>query len=131
MLTHGPVDLPARHQTMRAAIDWSYALLSQREQGLFRTVCIFAGAFTLEAAEHMTRLRGEVPSGGTNDASSIVRGLAQLVNQGLVSAPDDGRFAVLQTIREFGLETMLQNGELEEFRRAHLTWCTQLVGKLR
>ena len=129
MLTHGPVDLPARHQTMRAAIDWSYALLSQREQELFRTVCIFAGAFTLEGAEHMTRLRGEAPSGGTNDASSIVRGLAQLVNQGLVSAPDNGRFAVLQTIREFGLETMSQNGELEDLRRAHLTWCTQLIGK--
>jgi non-specific serine/threonine protein kinase len=127
MLADGPVDAPARHRTMRAAIDWSYALLAQREQELFRTVCIFAGAFTLEAVEHITRLRSE-PAPAAEDAGALVRGLAQLVNQGLVSVPEGGRFAVLQTIREFGLETLSQTGELEDLRRAHLSWCTSLVG---
>lgn len=129
LLTHGAVDLPARHQTMQAAIDWSYALLSQSEQALFRTVCIFAGAFTIEAAEHLVRLRSDPASGATEDASFTVRGLAQLVNRGLVSSPDGGRFAVLQTIREFGLDTVSQAGELEDLKRAHLTWCIDLVGE--
>ncbi|HET9660468.1 MAG TPA: LuxR C-terminal-related transcriptional regulator [Thermomicrobiales bacterium] len=127
MLTDGPVDAPARLRTMRAAIDWSYALLSQREQELFRTVCIFVGAFTLEAAERITQIRSDPAPGGSKDDGFILKGLAQLVNHGLVSAPAGGRFAMLQTIREFGLETLAQMGELDDARLAHLTWCTSLV----
>jgi predicted ATPase/DNA-binding CsgD family transcriptional regulator len=129
MLTDGPVDAPVRLQTMRAAVGWSFALLDEREQELFRTLCIFAGGFTLEAAEYLARSRGDPTLYRPEDSGATIKGLAQLVNRGLVRAPVDGRFTMLQTIREFGLELLTATGELDEVRRAHLAWCASLVGE--
>jgi predicted ATPase/DNA-binding XRE family transcriptional regulator len=116
LLTAGPVDLPVRQQALRSAIAWSYDLLSLEERALFRRVSIFSGGFTLPAAEEV--------------ASVTAEGLASLLDKSLIYrvAPatcDDAspRFAMLETIREFGLECLAAVGELASIGRRHLAYC--------
>jgi predicted ATPase/DNA-binding CsgD family transcriptional regulator len=116
LLTAGPRDLPARQQTLRDAIAWSYDLLAPAEQTLFLHLAVFAGSFTIEAAE--TVARGLAPS-----PSSVLDGIAALVDQSLVKSleagDDEPRFAMLDTIREFGVERLDAAGEGEAARRTH------------
>ncbi|CAA9560571.1 MAG: hypothetical protein AVDCRST_MAG70-1633 [uncultured Thermomicrobiales bacterium] len=127
LLTGGPRDVPDRHRTMRAAIAWSYDLLPEGERRLFRTLAVFVGGCTLEAAE-------AVAGGGTGD-TDVLDGIASLVDQSLLGRGEgpDGRerFQMLETIREFGLECLAAAGEEVGARRRHVSWCQALAGAAR
>ncbi|MFL5758913.1 MAG: ATP-binding protein [Thermomicrobiales bacterium] len=111
LLTGGHRDAPERLQTMRHAISWSYDLLTPEEQALLRRLSVFVGGFTLEAA---MAVAADEP---------VLNLLTSLVDKSLVrqtEQPSVGtRFSMLETIREFGLEQLAANGELEVARDAH------------
>ncbi len=121
LLTDGAHDAPERLRTVRAGIAWSYDLLSGPEQALFRHLAVFAGGFPLAAAESVR------PDG----QSWTLDAVAALVDQSLLQrVPTDGgepRFAMLETIREFGLELLVAGGEETVARRIHLTYFRQLA----
>ncbi len=143
LLTGGPRDAPERLRTMRDAIAWSYGLLDADEQRLFRRLAVFAGGFTLEAAEDVSRGVGESGSRADARASSlaasrhpdcstlVLEGISSLVDKSLVHqvaapsvAPGTGesseaRFTMLETIREFALDELARSSEEEAARRAH------------
>jgi excisionase family DNA binding protein len=118
LLTGGPRDQPARLRTMVDAIAWSHDLLSEAEQVLFRRLAVFVGGCTLDAAASV--------AGDWGDA--VLDGVVALVDHqllGRVDQPDGGpdastpRFAMLETIREFGLERLADSGEEGPVRTAH------------
>ena len=117
LLTGGPRDAPARQQALRATIGWSYDLLEPSEQMLFRRLTVFAGGISLEAAEEVASLNGEV---------DVLSGLAALVNESLVrqsqTALGEPRFTMLETVREFGLEALTAASEETEIRTRHAAW---------
>ncbi|MBW3634107.1 MAG: tetratricopeptide repeat protein [Chloroflexi bacterium] len=114
LLTGGPRDAPVRHQTLRAPIAWSFDLLAGAEPVLFRRLAVWAGGFTLDAAEDV---------GGDAALSSVFDTLSSLVDQNLVIERRrlDGeiRFGMLETIREFALEQLAASGEEAAVRDAH------------
>lgn len=124
LLTGGARDLPSRQRTMRGAIAWSYDLLSENERALFRRLAVFAGGFTLEAAEMVCD--------AVNGANlTVLDGLASLAGKSLLerSTGNDGnpRFVMLETIREFGWEQLIAGGEAAVARRDHAAWCLALI----
>jgi len=122
LLTGGPRDAPARQQTLRKAIAWSYDLLSGDEQALFRRLSIFAGGFSMEAAEAVANPRGEL---------NVLDGLDQLSEHSLLrsvtAADGEPRFTMLETIREYGLERLAESGDEEVTRRAHAAFFLTLA----
>ena len=129
-LSDGPVDAPERLRTMRHAIAWSYDLLSPTERALFRRLAVCVGGFTLETAEALCRPLAHDMSltapdvNGTGSGELEVLGLmTALLDQSLLRRvpPSDGepRFAMLETVREFGLETLATSGEERTAREAH------------
>ncbi len=122
LLTGGARDLPARLRTMRAAIAWSYDLLDADEQRLFRRLAVFAGGWTLEAAE-------TVCAGDGGVSLDVLDGLTSLVDKSLVR-PDgarEDRFAMLRTIREYGLERLAESVEAGSVREAHALYYLDLA----
>jgi tetratricopeptide (TPR) repeat protein len=133
LLIGGGRDLPARQQTMRDAIAWSYDLLSAEEQVIFRQLAVFAGGFTLEAAE-------AVAEGGAESRSrderaprpaSVLDLVASLVDKSLLrqdAGPDgEPHYQMLETIREYALEELASSGEMAITRDRHAAWCLALV----
>jgi predicted ATPase/class 3 adenylate cyclase len=119
LLTGGERDRPERQQTMRAAIAWSYDLLNPEEQTLFRRLSVFEGGCTLEAIEAVAM------DGLTTDALDLVDAL---VDHSLLRADEaDGRFQMLETVREFGRELLGQSGEQAEIPDRHATYFLQFV----
>jgi non-specific serine/threonine protein kinase len=120
LLSGGPADQPARLQTMRGAIAWSYDLLSPAEQTLFRRLAVFVGGFTLDAAEAVGGRCAQAPP-------SVLELLTALVDQNLVQrVPGPGhetRFGMLEPVREFGLERLRESWEEASVRNAHTAWC--------
>jgi predicted ATPase/DNA-binding CsgD family transcriptional regulator len=116
LLTNGGRDLPARQQTMRDTIAWSYGLLSEPEQRLFRRLAVFVGGCTLEAAEAIADEQGDL-------GFDVFDGITSLVEKSLLRpAPATGtepRFTMLETVREFGLEQLAAAGELDHIRHRH------------
>ena len=117
-LTSGARDLPARQQTLRNAIQWSYDLLNEDEKYAFRWLAIFVGGCTLEAAQSVTRLPASMDVIESLVGKNLVR---QTEMEG---AP---RLAMLETIREFGLEQLKKESELEPAQRAHASWYTSFA----
>ncbi|NTU82494.1 MAG: LuxR family transcriptional regulator, partial [Chloroflexales bacterium] len=119
LLTAGPRDLPARQQTMRNTIDWSYQLLDTVAQRLFARLGVFVGGCSAEAVTAVCSAMGE-------SEWDILEGLAALVDQSLLrqEAGLDGepRFALLETIREYALEQLGVSGELEGTQRRHAAY---------
>jgi predicted ATPase len=124
LLTGGPRDVPQRLRTMRDAIAWSHDLLTEEEQTLIRRLAVFAGGWTLEAAEVIGRI-------GDGPAIDVLAVLSSLVEHSLVQRqegaerrPDPGapRFAMLETIREFALERLLDSGEQGLAQAAHAAY---------
>lgn len=124
LLTSGARDLPARQQTLRHTIDWSYDLLNEAEQRLFRRLSVFAGGFALEAAESVCDTKQEL-------GLDMLDGVASLVDKNLVRQVEqkDGepRFSMLETIREYGLEKLAASGEETQTRKAHAAYCVVLA----
>jgi predicted ATPase len=124
VLTGGPRDAPARQQTLRDTIAWSYDLLSPPEQALFQRLAVFAGGCTLAGAE-------AVCGAGAGDGVTLLDGLAALVDQSLLvqTATADGepRFSMLETIREFALEQLEATGDGERARERHAAYCLGLA----
>jgi predicted ATPase/class 3 adenylate cyclase len=116
LLTGGARDLPARQQTLRNAIDWSYDLLDAGEQSLFRRVSVFVGTFSLEAAEAVCNVQGDLQL-------EVLDGVMSLAGKSLLRQVENDsaetRFGMLETIREYALEKLSESGELEELRRQH------------
>ncbi|HLZ73148.1 MAG TPA: LuxR C-terminal-related transcriptional regulator, partial [Dehalococcoidia bacterium] len=114
LLTGGPRDAPARQQTLRDTIAWSYALLPPAEQTLFRRLGIFVGGCTLDAAEAVCDSAGDL-------GIATIDGLASLVEKSLVR-PSMGihaepRFTMLETVREFALGHLEAGGEAETLQQ--------------
>src|SRR4029453_18044986 len=105
VLTEGPVDAPIRQRTLRSTIGWSFDLLSERDQRVFAWLGVFAGGFTLAAAEAVA-----IDPGDPNDGSDVLTSLNHLVEQNvlMVAAGADGgpRFRMLETIREFAWDQL-------------------------
>ena len=124
LLTGGALDQPERQQTLRKAIDWSYSLLNVAEQRLFRRLAVFAGGCTLEATEAVCNTRRDL------DIEPL-DGLSSLVDKNLVQPMDraqtESRFSMLETIREFALERLLESGDHSSARRAHAAYCLVLA----
>jgi non-specific serine/threonine protein kinase len=128
LLTGGARDLPARQQTMRGAIEWSYELLNEAEKCLFRRLAVFVGGFTLESAEAIgggcrflsndkEETAGKQPSIDTYD------GVTSLVEKSLLAAKEqengEMRFRMLEVVREYALEALETSGEAEHAKRSH------------
>jgi len=133
LLAGGSQDLPARQQTIRQTIEWSYNLLNEREQTLFRRLGVFVGGCTLDAieevceklkAESQPRLRS-VPSISALDSAIA------LVDQSLLRQAEglDGepRFFMLETLREYASECLITRNELEMMRQQHAAYFLHLV----
>jgi predicted ATPase len=132
LLTGGAQDLPARQQTLRATLDWSYDLLIPHEQSLFRRFSVFAGGFTLEAAEAVSRESGVGSRESINPSApdSVLEGIASLVDKNLLRVmdqDDDSRFGLLETMREYGIEALAKAGEEETVRSRHAAWYLALA----
>jgi predicted ATPase/DNA-binding XRE family transcriptional regulator len=111
------LDLP-RHQTLRAALDWSYALLDFRERRLFVRLAVFAGGWSLEAAH-------SVCAWGDMSPHAVLDSLVGLVDKSLVLAEDAGgqrRYRFLETIREYAVERLAASGDGEQARARHASY---------
>jgi predicted ATPase/class 3 adenylate cyclase len=113
LLTGGTRDAPARQRTLRATIEWSHELLDEAERALFTRLGVFAGTFDAESAEEV--------------AGASIDELAALVDKSLIRVTRDGRFFLLETVREFAAELLVTSGEGEELRQGLLE---QLLGVL-
>ena len=124
VLTGGARGLPARQQTLRSTLKWSYELLPSAEQRLFRRLSVFVGGCTLGAVEAVC---GEMDAG----ASEVLDGVASVLDNSLLQqtaqAGDEPRFVMLETIREYGRECLEASGEEEETRRAHASYFLRLA----
>jgi predicted ATPase len=126
VLTRGPRDAPTRQRALRDAIAWSHDLLAEDEQRLFRRLSVFAGGWTLAAAEQVCVLRPDQANAHAERnraAQSVLESLAVLVEHSLVQSMDDAvaepRFAMLETIREFALAQLEASGEADSVRERH------------
>ena len=124
VLTGGARDLPARQQTLRTTLQWSYDLLSPSEQRLFRRLAIFVGGCTLEAAAAICPAPDEPDS-------AVLEGVASLLDKSLLRQTEregeEPRLVQLETLREFGREQLEAAGELEALRQAHAAHYLRLV----
>ena len=124
LLTSGARDLPARQQTMRDAIAWSYDLLTEAEHRLFWRLGVFVGGWTLAAAEAVV---------DPNSDKSVLATLAALVDKNLARRLDSSdadaqpRFTLLETVREYALEQLSASGEAAVIRDRHASWCLQVA----
>ena len=120
LLTAGSRTALPRHRTLRALFDWSHDLLSKQAQVVFRRLAVFAGGWTLEAAEAVC--------GDTEDA--VLDLLTDLVDKSLalaVESAGEARFVLLETIREYALERLIASGDASAVGRRHASWYLSLA----
>ncbi len=116
LLTGGARDMPARQQTLRNTIAWSYHLLDTQQQRIFRRLSVFAGGCTLAAIEAIcTALRDEAGQVFDDVASLLDKSMLQQTEQ----EGGEPRFSLLETVREYGLECLREDGEAEISQGAH------------
>ena len=126
LLTGGARDLPERQQTLRNTLDWSFDLLSAREQALFARLGVFAGTFDLPAAEAV----GAAGPADPGRAGHVMDTLGSLVDSSLVQPQTrDGepRFGLLQTIREYALERLRDGADWREAHDRHAAYFRALA----
>jgi predicted ATPase/transcriptional regulator with XRE-family HTH domain/Tfp pilus assembly protein PilF len=133
ILTSGPRHLPPRQQTLRNAIRWSYDLLSEEEQTLFRRLALFVGGTSLEAAERILEGdEGELQN-PKSKTPNLLDGLESLMDSSLLRQEVIGgaepRFWMLETIREYGLERLAESGEAEALAGRHAEFFCGLAEK--
>lgn len=127
LLTRGSRTALERHQTLRSLIDWSHELLSEPERALLRRLPVFAGGWTLEAAESAC-------AGDGLAAEDILELLAALVEKSLVmldAQAADARYRMLETIRQYGLEKLQAAGEEAAVRTRHLRQLVEFTDAIR
>ena len=127
LLVGGARDLPERQRTLRATIDWSAQLLDPPERALLAQLGVFAGSFSLEAAESVA---GAVAADG--EAPDVLSALAVLVDNSLVRQHEDtaaARFSLLAVVREYGIEQLEQEGTLAAVRDAHAAFFLALADR--
>ncbi len=115
-----------RHQTLRAALDWSYDLLPEAEKRLLRCLAIFSGGFTIAAADF-------VVNDFDGDPSAVTDGIANLVAKSLVtldSAETETRWYLLETTRAYALEKLAERDEARQTARRHTEFCSELFSSL-
>ena len=125
LLSGGTKDLPERQRTMRGAISWSYELLDENEQELFRRLTVFAGGFTVEAAETVCE--------NNESEVEILDLLSSLVDNNLLNIKDetdrDSRLQMLEVVREFAFELLKETDELDDLRRDHAQFFLSIAEK--
>jgi predicted ATPase/class 3 adenylate cyclase/Tfp pilus assembly protein PilF len=124
LLTGGARDLPERQRTLRATIEWSFALLDEGEQVLFGRLAVFSGGRTLEAIEAICDAEGDLPM-------DAFEGVASLLDKSLMrqeEGPDgEPRFVMLETVHEFAREKLGQSAEAEQIKRVHAEYFLTLA----
>jgi non-specific serine/threonine protein kinase len=123
LLTAGRRTATPRQQTLRATVDWSHQLLAEPERVVLRRLSVFAGGWTVEAAE-------VVAAGDGLQTHAILELLAQLVEKSLVLAEEEGgavRYGLLETIRQYAHEKLVEAGEVERLRGRHLVYFLALA----
>ena len=125
LLTAGSRTALPRHQTLRAVIDWSWNLLSERERALLRRLSVFVGGWTLEAAE--------VVCSDAVSACEVLDLMASMVDKSLVEVAEapggDARYRMLETVRQYGLERLGEAGQVEATRDSHVLFFAELAEK--
>jgi non-specific serine/threonine protein kinase len=126
LLTSSIADLPERHQTLRATIAWSYDLLDEADQRLFRALAVFAGSFSADAAATL------VGTPGMDDSRlEAVERLTQLAEKSLLRVDselsDEPRFSMLESLREFALERLRAAGDEADAARRHAAYYVEVV----
>ena len=128
VLTSGARDAPARQQTLRNTIEWSYHLLEADEQRLFRRLSVFVGNCTLEAVEAVCSALDTADAAGP-----VLEGVASLIDKNLLQQIEqtqgEPRLVMLETIREYSLEALAVSGEMEATRQAHAAYYLVLAEK--
>jgi predicted ATPase len=124
VLTGGARDAPARQQTLRNTIAWSYDLLTAQEQRLFRRLSVFVGGCTLEAVEAVCATPG-------NETANLLDCVASLIDKSLLQQTEqegeEPRLLMLETIREYGQECLAASGEVDATRLAHARYYLALA----
>ncbi|WP_280473996.1 protein kinase domain-containing protein [Nocardia asiatica] len=123
LLTRSSRTAPARQQTLRWCIDWSYQLCTRAEQRMWARLSVFAGGFELDAAE-------QVCDGGPDTGTPLLDVLSCLVDKSIVLRGElDGvvRFRMLETVRDYGREKLRETSEYTDLRRRHRDWCQRLA----
>jgi predicted ATPase/class 3 adenylate cyclase len=124
LLTGGSRAALPRHQTLRASIDWSYGLLSPAEASLLQSLSVFAGGWVLEAAE-------AVGCGEAIQACDVLELLGLLVDKSLIQTVSESnglnRFRMLETIRQYAHEKLVESGQAEAARQRHLQYYLELA----
>jgi predicted ATPase len=127
LLQAGSRAAPTRQQTLLATLHWSHDLLDDEERLLFRRLAVFAGGFTLDAAEIVCADEAFA----SVDVADV---LAQLVEKSLVTAGDgsgDWRYSLLETVREYARDRLDESGETDAIERRHASWATELAERER
>ena len=122
LLTGGAADRPARHQTLRAALDWSYSLLTAGEQKMLARLSVFSEGCSLESAEAVCN-----PDG----ALDILDGIGSLVDKSLLrqEGKEEPRLRMLETVREYAGEKLVEAGEQEQICGVHALFFLALAGE--
>jgi predicted ATPase len=130
ILKGGSQSLPFRQQTLRHTLDWSYDLLEAEEKKLFHRLAIFSGGWTLEAAEAICNLEVIVPD-LPSEPIALVDCLEALIDKSIVRSEEDAigelRFSMLQMIKEYALEKLIDSGEEVALRRLHAQYFLKLA----
>ncbi len=122
LLAGGAADLPARQQTLRATLDWSYDLLGPAERTLLARLSVFAGGATLEAVEDVC---------GDEVVPDVIEALSSLIGKSLLVSAHDAaghpRVRLLQTVRDYARERLVDSGDLSRMRSRHTEWFLRFV----
>ena len=125
VLVGGTRSAPPRHQALRTTLDWSYELLDDDERAVFRRLAVFAGGFTLAAAEQV--------AAGHIQPARMLGLLERLADKSLLQADVTGtaaRYRLLGIVREYAAEQLTRSAEQDEVRRAHLRWYVRFVQEI-
>jgi predicted ATPase/transcriptional regulator with XRE-family HTH domain len=123
VLSWDAADVPSRQRSLRATLEWSYALLTEAEQALFRRLAVFPDGWTLEAVEAVAQLRGL----GLDPLDGLTRLSDASLVQVCQSEDDEPRFTLLETVREFALEKLQASGEQAALERQHAAYYLALA----
>jgi predicted ATPase/DNA-binding CsgD family transcriptional regulator len=132
LLVGGARNLPARHQTLRGTMEWSYDLLDAAEQKLFRRLAVFVGGRILEAIEAVCQAEGDTSLGSVQALETdVLEGITALVDKSLLQKEEgvagEPRFVMLGTVREYAWEQLVASGESEVMQRRHADYYLMLA----